>query len=233
MSPRRPGLERRVGHVFRDRSLLRRALTHRSWAHEKRAGEDYERLEFLGDSLLGFLVAERLHADDLAADEGTLTLRKQAIVKMETLAEAARRLDLGPDLKLGKGEAGSGGRRKATLLGDAFEAILAAVYLDGGIRPARAFVRRHLKEELAAAAGGRPTGSEDYKTRLQEVVQARLHRTPAYRIVRSSGLAHALVFEAEVFVGERVLGTGRGTSRKQAEQEAARAGLGAIQAEEA
>ena len=233
MSPRKPRLEVRLGYEFRDKTLLRRALTHRSWAHERNAGEDYERLEFLGDSLLGFLVAERLHADDPGADEGALTLRKQGIVKMETLAAAARRIDLGPGLKLGRGEEGSGGRKRPSLLGDAFEAVLAAVYLDGGIRAARAFVRRHLQAELRAAAGGRSGGDEDYKTRLQEEVQARLHRTPAYRIVRSSGLAHALVFDAEVFVGERVLGTGRGTSRKQAEQEAARAALGAMDSEEA
>jgi ribonuclease-3 len=228
MSPRRLGLETRLGYRFEDRRLLARALTHRSFAHEQKAGEDYERLEFLGDSLLGFLVAEFLHAADPAADEGTLTLRKQRIVNMDSLAAAARRLDLGRDLRLGRGEEGSGGRGRASLLSDAFEAVLAAVYLDGGIRAARAFVRRHLREALSAPSGGRTGTGEDFKTLLQEAVQARLHRTPHYRIVRSSGLAHALVFEAEVLVGERVLGTGLGTSRKQAEQEAARAALGVL-----
>ncbi len=224
----RPNLETRLGYRFEDRGLLARALTHRSYAHERKAGDDYERLEFLGDSLLGFLVAEFLHAADPAADEGTLTLRKQRIVNMESLAAAARRLDLGRELRLGRGEERSGGRARASLLSDAFEAVLAAVYLDGGIRAARAFVRRHLRDALAAPSGAWPGAGEDFKTLLQESVQARLHRTPRYRIVRSSGLAHALVFEAEVLVGERVLGTGLGTSRKQAEQDAARAALGVL-----
>jgi len=228
MSPRRPGLEARLGYRFEDRRILARALTHRSFAHEQKAGEDYERLEFLGDSLLGFLVAEILHDADPAADEGTLTLRKQRIVNMDSLAATARRIDLGRELRLGRGEEGSGGRARASLLSDVFEAVLAAVYLDGGIRAARSFVRRHFREVLAGAPGGAAGGGEDFKTLLQESVQARLHRTPRYRIVRSSGLAHALVFETEVLVGERVLGTGLGTSRKQAEQEAARAALGVL-----
>ncbi len=219
-------LERRLGHTFKARALLERALTHRSSAHERAATplDDYERLEFLGDSLLGFLVAEWLVRDDPVADEGDLTRRKQSIVRTESLARVARRLGLGEWLLLGRGEESTGGREKPSLLADAFEAVLGAVFLDGGVRAARSFVGRHLREELRAARGARRV-PEDFKTLLQEHVQARLHRTPAYRIVSTSGPPHALEFVAEAVVGEEVLGAGRGSSRKQAEQEAARDAL--------
>lgn len=215
-------LEQRLGYRFRDRALLRRALTHRSWAHEQGVGEDsYERLEFLGDSLLGFLVAHRLWIEDPEASEGTLSRRKQAVVRTETLAAGARALGLGGALRLGRGEERSGGRAKASLLADVFEAVLAAVYLDGGVRAARPFVRRHLGAAIRRA-GGFVEIADDFKTRLQERAQARLHHTPAYRIVRRSGSDHAPEFVAEVRVCGRLLGRGRGASRKLAEQSAAR-----------
>jgi len=221
-------LEQRLGYRFRDRGLLRRALKHRSWAHEQgeTGAESYERLEFLGDSLLGFLVAHRLWADDPQAAEGTLSRRKQAVVRTETLAAAARGVGLGEALQLGRGEERSGGRDKDSLLADAFEAVLAAVYLDGGIRAARAFARRHLQETIRRA-GQVAELADDFKTRLQERVQARLHRTPSYRIVRRSGSDHAPEFVAEVRVRDRLLGRGRGASRKLAEQSAAREALSA------
>lgn len=219
-------LEARLGYRFRDPSILEKALTHRSFAHEQRTGEegDYERLEFLGDALLGFLVSEWLYADDRSADEGALTRRRQAIVRLQALADAARRLGLGEVLRLGQGEERTGGRKKTSLLGDAFEAILGAVFVDGGIRPARAFVRRHLGGVLAGVRRGE-VAPDDFKTRLQEAAQARLRLTPRYRIVTMSGPAHALQFEAEVRIGEDAVGRGHGTSRKQAEQAAARDAL--------
>ena len=221
----REGLERRLGHRFRDPALLERALTHRSRAHEEgRAASHYERLEFLGDSLLGFLVAEWLMATAPEADEGELTRARQAIVSTGPLAQAAREMGLGEALRLGRGEEGTGGRGKDKLLEDAFEAVLGAVYEDGGIRAARAFVRRHLKGRLAEVGTG-PESADDAKTRLQEAVQARLRLTPTYRIVRTAGPAHARAFTAEVLVGGRVAGEGTGPSRKRAEQEAARAAL--------
>jgi ribonuclease-3 len=220
-------LEDRLHYRFKDRALLARALTHRSLRHESSGGEDYERLEFLGDALLGFLVGEWLLRADLEANEGELTRRKQSVVSTAPLAEAARRLGLGDELRLGRGEEGTGGRAKTSLLVDAFEAVLGAVYMDGGLRPARAFVKRHLADRLAAARrGGAP--AEDHKTRLQEAVQARWRVTPRYRIVATTGLAHARRFEAEVLVGERVVGAGSGASRKQAEQAAARSALAEI-----
>lgn len=224
MTPR--DLDRRLGYRFADRALLDRALTHRSRTHEAKSPplDNYERLEFLGDSLLGFLVADWLSKAAPTADEGELTRCKQAVVSTAPLAAAAREIGLGAALRLGRGEEETGGRQKTSLLADAFEAVVAAIYLDGGLRPARAFVRRHLKTRLlavVAAQGGR----EDHKTRLQETAQARLRLTPRYRIVETSGPAHDRTFTAEVLLGEAVAGRGVGSSRKQAEQEAARTAL--------
>jgi len=220
-------LEQRLHYRFKDPALLERALTHSSLTHETAGREDYERLEFLGDALLGFVVADRLVRADPEANEGDLTRRKQTVVSTEPLAEAARRLGLGEALRLGRGEEGTGGRAKTSLLADAFEAVVAAVYLDGGLRSARSFVNRHLRDRLVAARHG-SAPPEDHKTRLQELVQARWRLTPSYRIVGTAGPDHARSFEVEVVVGDRVLGAGTGASRKQAEQEAARSALAEI-----
>ena len=215
-------LEGRLGYRFSDGTLLLRALTHRSFAHEHVAarGENYERLEFLGDALLGLMVSEWLWRDDPAAAEGSLTRRKQSVVRTEALAAVARELGLGKALRLGRGEESTGGREKASLLADVFEAILGAIYVDGGVRAARAFVRRHLRPTLHATRASQEA-AEDHKTRLQERVQSRLRHLPHYRIVTAMGPAHSREFSVEVLVGEEVLGRGRGSSRKRAEQEAA------------
>lgn len=215
-----------IGYRFRDAELLQRALTHRSYSHERSADSEphYERLEFLGDALLGFLVADLLFKADPTAAEGDLSRRRQSVVRTSTLAAVARGIGLGEAIRLGKGEEGTGGRDKPSLLADVFEAVLGAVYLDGGIRAARAFVKRHLGERLRGAGGSGPAGY-DAKTQLQELLQARLQRTPAYRIVSTSGPAHALHFEVEVSIDDRVLGRGSGTNRKRAEQQAAREAL--------
>lgn len=224
-------IEARLGHRFRDAELLWTALTHRSHAHEQEdgAGTNYERLEFLGDSLLGFLVSDWLYREDPEAAEGVLTRRRQSVVQTSTLARVARGLQLGEVFRLGRGEERTGGREKPSLLADTFEAVLGAVYLDGGLRPARAFVRRHLAAEVDRALGTREAVN-DHKTRLQEHIQARLRRTPRYRIVKTTGPAHALRFEVEVLVGSDVLARGRGTNRKRAEQEAARHALESLDA---
>jgi ribonuclease-3 len=209
-------LERRLGRRFLDRAYLTQALTHASWVHENPAAPlaDYERLEFLGDAVLGFFVADRVFRDDPAGSEGDLTRRKQGLVSAPALAAAARRLDLGPCLLLGRGEEASGGRERDSLLADAFEAILGAVFLDGGIRAARAFVRRTL--------GGFEGGSErDPKTELQERWQARSRVTPRYRITATDGPPHARQFTVEVLAQDVVLATGTGRNRKAAEQSAA------------
>ena len=218
-------LEARLKYRFRDTGLLERALTHRSSAHEAAAGGgDYERMEFLGDALLGLLVAEWLLDRHPEANEGELTRLMASVVSTRPLARTARELGLGGALRLGRGEEESGGRDKPSLLADAFESVLAAVYLDGGLRPARAFVRRHLKAQILAAGGGHGLG-EDFKTRLQEAAQARWRLTPRYRLAGSTGPDHARTFSAEVLIGGRVAGRGEGSSRKDAEQDAARRAL--------
>jgi ribonuclease-3 len=221
-------LQDRLGHRFDDAGLLEQALTHRS-ARPGERGADYERLEYLGDALLGFLVAEWLWRNDPTASEGDLTRRKQEVVRSEALEACARRLQLGAALRLGKGEEGTGGREKGSLLADAFEAVLGAVYLDGGIRAARAFVHRHLRCVLEQAAAG---ATADSKTRLQEWTQARWHRTPEYRIVATDGPPHAPEFVAEVRLADRVMASGRGSTRKVAEQAAARLALSALETED-
>ena len=218
-------LEARIGRLFTDRALLARALTHSSFAHENPGASegDYERLEFLGDAFLGLVAADALFRDDPAASEGELTRRKQAIVSMPVLARAARRLELGSYLLLGRGEIASGGRERDALLADAFEAVLGAVYLDGGVRAGRTFVRRQL--EPLRGASSVDGAKRDAKTELQERWQATLQLTPRYRIVSTFGPAHAREFEVEVVVGDDTLARGRGRSRKAAEQDAARLAL--------
>lgn len=222
-------LESALGYHFREPQLLRMALTHRSYSHELGIGASgsYERLEFLGDALLGMFVADWLYRKDPRAGEGHLSRRRQSVVRTSSLAAIARRIGLGDAIRLGKGEELTGGRRKTSLLADVFEAVLGAVYLDGGIRPARAFVNRHLGKALAET-GHRGRRTDDYKTHLQEEVQAKLQCTPSYRIVSTTGPAHALDFEVEVLVDGRTLGRGRGSNRKRAEQDAARQALEAL-----
>ena len=219
-------LESELGYRFKDRGLLQMALTHRSHSHECGIGAagSYERLEFLGDALLGLFVADWLFRKDPRAGEGDLSRRRQTVVRTSSLAAIARRIGLGDGIRLGRGEELTGGRRKTSLLADVFEAVLGAVYLDGGIRPARAFVNRHLGKALIET-GKRGHRTDDYKTRLQEAVQAKLQRTPSYRIVSTTGPAHALDFDVEVLVDDRSLGRGRGSNRKRAEQDAAKQAL--------
>jgi len=226
----RSALEERLGYRFRDGLLLEQALTHRSHAHERNDASQghYERLEFLGDALLGLVVSDWLYRADEHAAEGVLSRRRQAIVRTSTLAHTAEAIALGEAIKLGRGEERTGGRHKSSLLADTFEAVLGAVYVDGGIRSARAFVRRHLGPAMREA--GQSSGlADDFKTLLQETTQARLRRTPHYRIVSTTGPAHELEFNVEVQLDGRVLGQGKGPSRKQAEQVAARQALAALE----
>jgi len=226
-------VEEHLGYRFRERGHLDRALTHRSYAYERSGSppDDYERLEFLGDSLLGFLVSEWLWRDDPEAAEGALTRRKQSVVRMETLTEAARRLGLGEGMLLGRGEESTGGREKASLLADVYEAVLGAIFVDGGIRAARTFVHRSLRGALREIRQSVHVVN-DFKTILQEKAQAEKRATPRYRIVSKEGPAHAHDFRVEVVVGSEVLASGNGPSRKQAEQQAARTALERLSAQE-
>ena len=228
-------LEGRLAHSFRDRSLLERAVTHRSWAHEQTGpGEGElarslhnEALEFVGDSVLGLVVADRLFRDYENLTEGDLSRMKHRLVSTETLARAAARLDLGRYVRVGRGEEKTGGRRKQAMLADLFEAVLAAVYLDGGFEAARKFVGRALGEEFEGATPESAAAS-DYKTMLQERVQAVFRVTPAYEMIETEGPPHDRTFHVEVRWDEVSI-RGTGPSIKSAEMDAARRALEEIE----
>lgn len=212
-------LEQALGYEFKDRALLTRALTHSSWANERGAGRSAcnERLEFLGDSILGFVVAEALYRrGDLP--EGTMTRMRAELVCEGSLVKASEKLRLGHYLRLGKGEELSGGRTRPSMIADAFEAVLAAIYMDGGEAAARALLDRMIRPNIQTA-----TVNHDYKTLLQEAVQREGRPSPVYRLVAESGPDHNKRFTIQVFCGDQVAGEGVGRSKKEAEQEAARA----------
>ncbi|HEX8282184.1 MAG TPA: ribonuclease III [Pyrinomonadaceae bacterium] len=220
-------LEDRIEYNFRDRRLLERALTHRSWAHETvgAGGEreartlHNEAFEFVGDSVLGLVVAAALFGSHPEVTEGELSRMKHRLVSTQTLARVARRLQLGDFLRVGRGEEKTGGRRKRALLADAFEALLAAVFLDGGYEAAKAFVERTLASELEEASP-ESAAAADFKTMLQERLQSERHLSPTYNLVDTEGPPHARTFHVEaVFDGERV--RGQGQTIKSAEMDAA------------
>lgn len=224
-------LQTALGVRFKDLTLLQQALVHRSYLNEARALglESNERLEFLGDAALGLIVSQKLYREFPHLAEGDLTQLKTALIRWETLAQAAERLSLGDYLLLGHGEETSGGRRRASNLACAFEAVVGATLLDGGLAKTRGLVLRCLKPEFAELATGEI--ALDSKSRLQQVAQAGWRQTPIYRTVASEGPDHAKVFTVEVFVGDRSLGCGQGRSKKEAESKAAQQALGAIAAE--
>ena len=196
------------------------ALTHRSWCAEHPGDESNERLEFLGDAVLGVVVTDHLFSAFPDLPEGQLAKARAAVVSSTTLAEVGRELGIGLDLRLGKGEDASGGREKASILADAVEAVLGAMYLDGGVEPVRRLVLEQLSQRIDQAAE-RP-GDKDYKTRLQEVAAHDGFTPPVYALTES-GPDHHKRFHATVAVGGERLGAGTGTSKKEAEQKAARA----------
>ncbi|MFN8104716.1 MAG: ribonuclease III [Acidimicrobiia bacterium] len=213
------GLEESVGHRFAERTLLTLALQHRSYVAENDGTHSNERLEFLGDAVLGLVVTDELYRTWPDAPEGTLAKARAAVVSSDNLAECAAAYGLGAHLCLGKGEHLSGGREKPSILADAMEAVIGAVYLDGGMDAARRFVLEAVGEGLEDAVTGE--GSKDYKTRLQELSAQVLSQLPAY-VVDGRGPDHAKEFEAKVLLEGSVAGTGWGRSKKQAEQAAAR-----------
>ncbi len=227
-------LERALGYRFRDRELLVRALTHRSRAHEDGSGPEStnESLEFLGDAVLGFVVADLVYQEYPEADEGQKSKIKASLVSYTALARVAASLDLGTHLLLGRGEDKTGGRRKPVLLADACEAVIAAVYLDGGLAAARTFILRALATQLdeARARGAAVAGASDFKSSLQEYLQARRLPPPTYRVVAQAGPDHAKLFTVDVHAAGRLLARADGRSKKEAEQQAARAALEALAA---
>lgn len=232
MTPRTATLENLIGHKFKDIGLLERALTHRSWAYENLPSSDEqairdgqnESMEFLGDSILGAIIAERLFQAHPKATEGELTLMKHNLVSTATLARIAEEMELGKYFKVGRGEEKTGGRKKQALLANTLEAVIAAVFLDGGYAAARVFVTGIFADAMKAAT---PRNSIDHKTTLQELLQGEKRSAPSYRVIETVGPPHDRTFSVEV---EWDSGKARGTgnSIKAAEMKAASEALAVL-----
>lgn len=219
-------LQRAIGYRFRDIGLLEHAMTHTSRANEDVSGGvlDNESLEFLGDAVLGFVIADHLFRECPGFDEGQKSKMKAAVVSTLALARQAERLALGDHLLLGRGEEKTGGRRKQALLADGYEALIAAIYLDGGIEQARAFITREFAP-LVDDLRRRGLSGHDHKSSLQEYLQSHDLPLPAYRLASSEGPDHRKLFRVEVMVSGEAVASAAGTSKKEAEQEAARLAL--------
>ncbi len=216
-------LEKKLGYKFKNRSLLQNALCHSSFANENHpSGGSNERLEFLGDSVLSLIVTEYIYNNFPDMPEGELTKLRASLVCEKSLCEFSRELDVSEFLKLGKGEAQNGGAQRPSLLADAFEAILAAMYLDGGIDIARNHVLRFILPELSDRDD---EVFKDYKTCLQEIIQRNPEERLSYVLMGESGPDHNKSFTVDVLLNSNVIGTGNGRSKKLAEQDAARQAL--------
>ncbi|MBE6960273.1 MAG: ribonuclease III [Ruminococcaceae bacterium] len=216
-------LETAIGYRFRNITLLQNALAHSSYANERWHNSlmSNERLEFLGDSVLGMLVADYLYRNFPNRPEGELTRMRADMVCERALAEIAQRIGLGEHLLLGRGEEQSGGRSRDSILADAVESVIAACYLDGGMDAAKQFIQKFVLERVSIAA----VHNVDYKTALQERVQQKRNQTLAYTLVGESGPDHDKHFEVELSLNGQVIGCGVGSSKKRAEQDAARVAL--------
>ena len=217
-----------IDYTFRQPKLLLEALTHKSYLQGNQEADqsDNERLEFLGDAVLAFVISEYVTSACPTSKEGELSKVKARLVSRHSLSQAAQRLKLGNWLRLGRGEERTKGREKTSLLANALEAVIAAIYLDGGIGPARSFILRILQPELETLGESKSeTLDWDYKSRLQEWSHKHHETIPSYRTIHESGPDHQKAFDVEVMVKGRVLGRGRGKTRKEAEQQAARQAL--------
>lgn len=221
-------LEEKISYAFRDRTLLENALTHSSYAneHREKGMPSNERLEFLGDSILGLVVADHLYRNYPTLPEGDLTRLRASLVCEGSLVEVAKALNLGGYLKLGRGEESGGGRTRPSIQADAVEAMLAAVYLDGGIGQARKLIHALI---LDGEPQKKVNAGRDYKTALQEYIQRESGHTLAYRLIGESGPDHAKTFEMEVLLNGEPVGAGEGRSKKEAEQAAAKAALAKLE----
>ena len=221
-------LEKKIGYTFRSPRLLETALTHSSYANEKHEGdcESYERLEFLGDSILGFTTAEFLYAHEPALPEGSMTRLRAELVCESSLHKVALALDLGRYMRLGKGEERSGGRERPSILADMVEAIIAALYLDAGLEQAKSFIMSRVLKDAEISEEHR---SQDYKTVLQELVQRKADQHIAYELIGESGPDHNKRFTFRVSVNGVSAGEGTGRTKKEAEQMAAKQALETLQ----
>lgn len=215
-------LEDKIGYKFKNREFLEIALTHSSFANEMKHTVKYnERAEFLGDAVLSIVVSDYLF-NNYSVQEGDLTKLRASLVCEKSLDEMAAEIDLGKFLRLGKGEEMMGGRERPSILADAFEALIAAIYLDGGIENAREFILPFVKDMLEHKE---KLSFSDYKTLLQEIVQQNPQEILSYRLVSEEGPDHAKVFTVEVLLNSNIIGSGKGRSKKQAEQMAAKQAL--------
>lgn len=212
---------------LRDPDLFKLAVTHRSAASNS-VTDSYERLEFFGDSVLGLVIAQYLYEHHPNWDQGMLSKAKSSVVQEGPLAEAALKLGLDKSLGLSLSEESTGGRTRASILADAFEAIIGAIYLESGMELARWFILEQLDPYLALVSGG-DVSPNDYKSKLQEVAQAIWRKTPVYRVVGESGVAHNRRFVVQVLFDNEVMGEGEGRSKKEAEQSAAKDALDLIE----
>ncbi len=210
-------LEQRIGYAFAEHAYLKRALMHSSYVPG--VGGDNERMEFLGDAVLELCVSEELFFRFPDMQEGLLTKNRASIVCEDALFAAAKQIGLGAFLLLGRGEDASGGREKPSILSDTFEAVIAAIFLDGGLEPAKAFIHRFVLSQLDLS---KPIYEKDHKTRLQELIHARTHgKQVSYRLIGESGPDHSKTFTMQAVLGGEVLGTGTGHSKQSAGQAAA------------
>lgn len=215
-------LEKLLGYKFKDRGLLYEALSHSSFANEaKHRGNSNERLEFLGDSVLSIVVSDYIFEHYKHLPEGQLTKIRAALVCESSLYEFSKRIRLGEFLMIGKGEENTGGRKRPSILADAFEAVIAAVYLDGGIDEATKYVLKFIPEDLSPAKAA----AKDYKTLLQEIIQKNPEEKIEYYLKSESGPDHDKCFDVQVKLNSNVIGEGSGHSKKQAEQMAAKGAL--------
>lgn len=214
-------LEERIQVVFKDKKYLRKSMTHKSYANENRHEhvKDNERLEFLGDAILDLIISEQIFREHPDYPEGELAKMRAVVVSAPTLARIAKRIELGRYLLLGKGEEMTGGRERDSILSDAFEALVGAIYLDQGLEVTRKFIMTYLRDEIATVERGEHM--QDYKTLLQEVIQKKSNTRPLYRVIDEVGPDHNKQFTVQVEYKSRVIGVGTGQSKKEAQQRAA------------
>ena len=222
MMDKKQEFEEIIGYTFKDSELLENALTHSSFANEGKKTESNERLEFLGDSVLGLVVGEYLYKNAKKLHEGNMTKMRASLVCESSLCDFAREIRLGEFIQLGKGERKSGGDKRPSLLADAYEALIAAIYLDRGYNPARKFILKFVKQSLKQQEN---TRNKDYKTELQEIIQHNHEEMLRYVVTGEKGPAHDVTFEVELYLNTNLIAKGSGKSKKEAEQTAAREAL--------
>jgi len=225
-------LEKSIGYTFRNKDLLNQALTHKSYANERYKSKlyDNERLEFLGDSVLGIIISKILYEECPNHDEGVLTRYKSQLVSGATLGRIAKGLKIGEFLLLGKGEEASGGKKHFSNLLCALEAVIGAIYLDGDLKPASKFIKKLFQTEIQLVKEGK--GSKDYKSMLQQIVLKKLKTIPSYKIISEIGPDHKKHFIIEVLISGKRFGVGSGPNKKSAEQISAKEALSALESED-